>query len=242
MGTGNEKIVGRTLAGPKRSEPKIDRAQARRQLEVARKREGILEASARAFARGGYRATTMQDIAREAGYTPPSLYAYFESKEQIFVELAALLSREFLGVFDEVMPSQLTFRERIELLLRRLFEKADRHKEAVTVFLMARLSGEALVSQGMAPASGHDAKFSSLEAFVTWLRKNSKRGELGAHPAEELGVALAGLTQAFCIQWLADGASSPVAALASRVASIFLYGALGDVTSNAKTTPRSRAR
>ena len=78
------------LAAQNRTEPQIDRARARRELELARKREGILMAAARAFARGGYHVTTMQDIAREAGYTPPSLYAYFTGKEQIFGELAAL--------------------------------------------------------------------------------------------------------------------------------------------------------
>src|SRR5688572_33129542 len=106
-------------------EPQVDRARARRELEVARKREGILMAAARAFARSGYHATTMQDIAREAGYTPPSLYAYFEGKEHIFGELAALLSREFIAVFEEPMPAAAAFPERLTLLLRRLFEKAD---------------------------------------------------------------------------------------------------------------------
>ena len=120
-------------------------------------------AAARAFARGGYHVTTMQDIAREAGYTPPSLYAYFKSKEQIFVELAVLLSREFLAVFDEPMPAGLEFRDRLELLLNRLFEKADRYRDAVTVFVVARLSGEALLTQGMTSESNHGADFSSVD-------------------------------------------------------------------------------
>src|SRR5690349_21459634 len=127
-------MVGRKLAKQSRSETRGDRGQARRKLEeVARKREGILHAAARAFARGGYHATTMQDIAREAGYTPPSLYAYFDGKEHIFVELAALLSREFIAVFDAPLPAALAFPDRLELLLRRLFEKAESYKDAVSV-------------------------------------------------------------------------------------------------------------
>jgi len=215
------------LAAQNRTEPQIDRARARRELELARKREGILMAAARAFARGGYHVTTMQDIAREAGYTAPSLYAYFTGKEQIFGELAALLSREFVAVFDEPVPDGLSFRDRLELLLRQLFERSDRYRDAVTVFLVARLSGETLMTEGMTRGSSHGSDFSSVQLLTTWLRKNAKQGELGEHPPEQMGVALAGLAHAFCIQWLAEGSTTSNASLASRVASQFLYGALG---------------
>lgn len=236
------------LAGQNRTEPQVDRAQARRSLEVARKRDGILSAAARAFARGGYHATTMQEIAREAGYTPPSLYVYFASKEQIFLELAALLQREFLAVFDEPTPAGLPFPERLEQLIRKLFEKADRYRDAVTVFLVARLSGGALLGQGMTTDSNQGPDFSSVGLLTTWIRQNAKRSDLGEHQAEEMGVALAGLTQAFCIQWLAEGSEAPIAAQASRVACLFLYGATGaskralPARASAVKAPRPRAR
>lgn len=227
------------MAGQNRAEPQADRAQARRKLEAARKREGILEAAGRAFARGGYHVTTMQDIAREAGYTPPSLYAYFDSKEEIFLELAALLSQAFLAVFDEPMPARLTFHERVELLLHRLFEKVDRYRDAVSVFVMARLSGEPMIAQGMTPASDHGDNFSTFEAFVSWLRKNAKRGDLGEHRPEEMGIALAGLTHAFCIQWLAKGSGAPIAPTVTSAVSLFLYGVTGSAPRVARTS-RSR--
>jgi AcrR family transcriptional regulator len=227
------------LAAQTRTEPQADRALARRKLEAARKREGILEAAGRAFARGGYHATTMQDIAREAGYTPPSLYVYFDSKEEIFLELAALLSREFLAVFEEPMPARLAFHERLELLLHRVFEKADRYRDAVSLFVVSRLSGEALIAQGMARASDRGSNFSSFEAFVSWLRKNAKRGDLGEHRPEEMGIALAGLTHAFCIQWLAEGSGARIAPRVTSAVSLFLYGATGGAPRTARAS-RSR--
>ena len=208
-------------------EPLVDRARARRELEVKRKREGILMAASRAFARGGYRATTMQDIAREAGYTPPSLYAYFTGKEQIFGELAGLLSREFVAVFDEPVPAGLSLSERLELLLCQLFAKSDRYRDAVTVFLVARLSGEPLMTEGMTGGASHGADFSSVQLLTSWLCKNAKPGELGERPLEDSGIALAGLAHAYCIQWLAAGSPTSNAALASRVVAQFLHGALG---------------
>lgn len=224
------------MSGQKRTGPRVDRVQARRELAVAQKREGILRAAARAFARGGYHVTTMQDIAREAGYTPPSLYAYFTGKEQIFAELAALLSREFVAVFDEPVSAELAFPERLELLLRRLFEKADSYKDAVSVFLVASLSSEASFSQGMTTTSNQG--FSSVQLLTTWLRKNAERGELGEHSPAELGIALAGLAHAFCVQWLAEGSAANLASRTSRVVSLFLYGAMGA----ARGAKKSRTR
>jgi AcrR family transcriptional regulator len=232
--------VGRKLA-ERDGAPLVDRAQARRQLEIARKREGILGAAARAFARGGYHTTTMQDIAREAGYTPPSLYVYFPSKEQIFLELAALLSREFVSVFELPTPPELAFPERLELLLSRLFELADRHRDAVRVFLVARLSGEPSMTQGMTPDANQRANFSSVQFLTGWLRKNAKRGELGEHRNEELGVALAGLTHAFAVRWLSEEAGASLASQASRVASLFLHGATGASRGGSKRAPEDKS-
>jgi AcrR family transcriptional regulator len=232
--------VGRKLAGQNRAEPPVDRADERRKQEIARKREGILDAAARAFARGGYHATTMHDIAREAGYTPPSLYAYFEGKEQIFVELALLLSREFMASFSEPMPDELEFPERLELMLERLFVTADRYRDAVMVFMVARLSGEAMLSQGMTPESSHGAHFSSVHLLTSWLRTNAKVGDLGDHRIEDLGVSLAGLAHAFCVQWLASGPDSSIEAQTSRIVSLFLHGAKGSVRSAKPARTRER--
>ncbi len=233
--------MGRKSAARNRTEPQVDRARARRELEVARKREAILMAAARAFARGGYHVTTMQDIAREAGYTPPSLYAYFTGKEQIFGELASLLSREFIAVFDEPVPAGLSFADRLEVLLSQLFEKSERYRDAVTVFLVARLSGETLMTEGMTRGSSAAAEFSSVQLLTAWLRKNTKRGDLGEHGTEEMGVALAGLAHAFCIQWLAEGSPTSSSALAARVVSQFLHGALGTAGAPRAKASRSRA-
>jgi hypothetical protein len=46
---------------------------------------------------------------------------------------------------------------------------------------------------------------------------------------------------AFCIQWLVNGSDTSIAEQTSRVASMFLYGAMGGATPSPKTT-RSRQR
>src|SRR6202021_1202896 len=58
--------------------------------DVAKARERrreILMGAARAFARGGYDATNMEQIAHECGLAKGHIYHYFRSKEEIFTEI-----------------------------------------------------------------------------------------------------------------------------------------------------------
>ena len=56
------------------------------ETEQAR-RQHILDAAERCFARGGFHGTTMQHICKEASVSPGALYVYFDSKEALIAGL-----------------------------------------------------------------------------------------------------------------------------------------------------------
>ena len=58
--------------------------------------ERILEAAEECFARYGFRKTSMEDIAREAGLSRRSVYRHFPDKSALFDEVAAARTRVFL--------------------------------------------------------------------------------------------------------------------------------------------------
>ena len=58
-----------------------------REQQKQARREAIFRAAARLFAARGYAATTVEDIARAAGITVPTLYAYVPSKADLMVAL-----------------------------------------------------------------------------------------------------------------------------------------------------------
>ena len=53
-------------------------------LRRPERREQILAAATRAFARAGFAATSLDDVAREAGITRVILYRHFESKAELY--------------------------------------------------------------------------------------------------------------------------------------------------------------
>lgn len=66
------------------------------------RRENILDAALRCFARGGFHATTMQMICREAGVSPGALYVYFDSKEALIAGLCERDRAEFAERFAQL--------------------------------------------------------------------------------------------------------------------------------------------
>lgn len=50
-------------------------------------KEEIIKAATRLFAEKGYEGMTMKEIANEVGIKPPSVYAFFKSKEDVFMHI-----------------------------------------------------------------------------------------------------------------------------------------------------------
>src|SRR5262247_2657327 len=59
------------------------------------RREHILDAAERCFARAGFHRTTMQDICKEARVSPGALYVYFDSKEALIAGICERDRAEF---------------------------------------------------------------------------------------------------------------------------------------------------
>jgi TetR/AcrR family transcriptional repressor of mexJK operon len=64
------------------------------------KAESILTAARRTFLAGGFGAASMDAIAREAGASKATVYAYFASKEQLFGAIVADMSERYFRNFS----------------------------------------------------------------------------------------------------------------------------------------------
>ena len=84
------------------------RAPRRRRLPAAERRETILDAATEIFARAGYRATKVSDVAARVGVTEPVIFQNFGSKAALFaavIERAAARVRASLDDLTEVPGS-----------------------------------------------------------------------------------------------------------------------------------------
>jgi AcrR family transcriptional regulator len=95
----------------------------RQLLRREERQASILAAAARAFARGGFAATSMEDVAAEAGVTRLILYRHFESKEDLYravlTRVSDRLRAEFLRLLHEPAQRRRGFTTRSILTVAR---------------------------------------------------------------------------------------------------------------------------
>jgi AcrR family transcriptional regulator len=77
-------------------------AKNRRQKVLSDARRGmVLDAAREVFARQGLERTSMREIAKQAGYTPGALYAFFASKADLLVSLMEDLLSQLLNAVSQ---------------------------------------------------------------------------------------------------------------------------------------------
>ncbi len=105
------------------------RAEARRQ-----KRERIVEAAIRVFARNGFGASRVSDIAREAGVADGTIYLYFQNKEDILLTIFEEKMAEVLDGLRAALDEVDDPIERIAVFARYHFEQLRRNPALAQVF------------------------------------------------------------------------------------------------------------
>ena len=88
----------------------------RQQARTAATKEKLLEAAGRIFARDGFEAARLEDIASAAGYTRGAFYAHFKTKEDLFFALLEEEGRRRLEQVRAVVEGHETTHERLAAL------------------------------------------------------------------------------------------------------------------------------
>jgi AcrR family transcriptional regulator len=179
-----------------------------RRLRRAERREQILAAATRAFARTGFTATSLDDIAAEAGITRVILYRHFESKADMYravLDRACTRLAETVGTGnygDDAIPTLVRAAAADPDAFRLLFRHAAREPEfrdqadALTTASaeVARRDLAAQISAGpwldwaarLVPAI-------AIEAVIAWL--DAGQPDPG-QAAERIGQVIHGAVQA----------------------------------------------
>jgi AcrR family transcriptional regulator len=95
-------------------------SRAARQEET---RAALVDTAERLFMENGYHATSLDAIAREAGFTKGAVYANFDSKEDLFLEVYARRAQRFVeqtaALINELGPAETLHRLARETSTRR---------------------------------------------------------------------------------------------------------------------------
>jgi len=102
---------------------------ARRLTADARRRQ-LFEVALSLFAKHGYAAATMDDIAEAAGVTKPLVYQHFDSKRALYLELMDVFSRELVTRIVKATANAQGPRQQVEQGFAAYFELMLSNEEA----------------------------------------------------------------------------------------------------------------
>ena len=187
---------------------------------VADKREAILRAATRVFARNGYFNSKVADIARAAGVADGTVYLYFKSKEEILH-----------SIFDRSMDEAIAdARQRLEKLddprekLRRIallhLERLGADRDLAVVF-QVELRGSTKFMEEFSAAGFAEYLALIRTTFEEGQRAGVFRRELNAKVVAKI---LFGALDEMATNWIISKRRYKLAPMADQVLDIFLNG------------------
>jgi len=200
----------------------------------------MLDAATAVFARKGYAAATMKEIAAEAGYTAPAFYNYFEGKEQLFEALLGRTFEEIIATLVEPEPGPRGFARRLEALMRRQFALADVRTDTFRVLMSAQVTPESDSTAGTGALRPEPEGYRRLMGLLTaWFAEAAGGVRIGKLEARDAAMIYMAVIQAFHAQWMAERPPGRFVDRVGLVLDVVLHGLGGG---NARGAARARGQ
>jgi AcrR family transcriptional regulator len=167
--------------------------------KARRTRERILEAALALFAQKGYEATTMRDVAREAGASVGLAYRYFASKEEFALALYMRLAEESEAWAREELAAG-TVAERFEQAMLAKLDQVSPHRGPLAALLSRSLDPNSPIS---ALGEGTAAVREKMGGVFGEVVRGASDAP-GEKQTKELGNALYALHLAILLYWFHD--------------------------------------
>jgi AcrR family transcriptional regulator len=174
-----------------------------RSRKGAQTRARLLDAAKEIFEENGFLDARISDISERAGLSHGSFYHYFDSKEEIFREVAAVIDEELSAPVTSIIldpSSSATPRERIHEAIRLHFESYRKEARILGVIEQVARYDEHVKAMRSARHKG------DREQVASSIRQLQRHG-LADRSLDPM-VAAAGLgamTWRFAEQWLVEG-------------------------------------
>jgi AcrR family transcriptional regulator len=174
------------------------------------RRNNLLDAASRIFARQGYEATSVEDIAFEAGIGKPTIYRYFPSKEALFEAAFGYALDDLETRLDAALALPGTFEQRLVRLIIEIVPTIRTHFGSIGPVDEGETSKRRLFRQRRGPVEARLA--AAIEAGQT-------RGEARSFDAALAAKLMIGMVRSGVA---ADHLSD--AAIAEAVVGLALHG------------------
>ena len=197
---------------------------------IADKRDAILKAATRVFARNGFFNSQVADVARAAGVAAGTVYLYFRSKDDLLVSLFERTMREAIAEGRSVLGDVETPRERLTRIAQLHLGRLGRDRDLAVVFQVELRQSTKFMT-----------RFSStyLRDYLGLIRQTIADGQSAGDFRREISPTIAakvffGALDEMATNWVLSDRRYSLAAEADAVVDLFVGGMAA--------RPASRAR
>ncbi len=206
------------------TEPARPRApRARGKSRDGDKRERILRAATKVFARKGFYATKVSEVAKAAGVADGTIYLYFKSKDDLLVSLFEDRIMLLLATLDRALGERPTPEERLRCVIEMQLGLLEGERDLAEVITINLRQSTRLMKQYAAP------KFALyLDTIARVIADGQKAGTFRADVSPHIVArtifgALDGITMTWALGKAEAGGLSRAA---TQVADVLLEGLL----------------
>jgi AcrR family transcriptional regulator len=195
----------------------------RKEKEKATRKKGILSAAQRVFSRKGYEATTMEDIASEAGFGKASLYFYFKGKEEVFLSLIKAGMERQKNLLKEVMSSQLSNVEKLKAIISKYFEYVKENRDFIRIVHSESQKLYSTTLEKVHSSIIREHK-KTMEGIASIIQDGIKSGEFRKVEPTVAAGSLMGIIRSVIFSWFVREERTSLDRYRPMVMEIFLKG------------------
>ncbi|CAM3492359.1 MULTISPECIES: TetR/AcrR family transcriptional regulator [Saccharibacillus] len=165
-------------------------------MAVVDRREQVLHAAAQSFSLFGYKATTMDQVAKIANVGKGTIYTFFENKEELFDEILLDAIRELRRRAEAEIHAERPFYENVYQALDAILEFREEHE------LFIKLSQELRdIGTPQARAALFKVESVVLEFLERIIRESMDKGAIRRGSVEVIAFGMLKLFIALTGEW-----------------------------------------
>lgn len=171
--------------------------------EAAVTRRNLLDAALTVFSQNGYAATTLEDVAKEAGVTRGAIYWHFGSKAELYTALITEMNAGTTRTIEDAVAEGGSFLEVLHRIFVRLLEDVEKDEKvrAVSELVLFKTAIVPELEEGMMQKRAGVAQ--SLQMVEDAVSEGIKSGEIRADiNPRDAALALLSIQQGMLTAWL----------------------------------------
>jgi len=185
------------------------------------KRDRILKAAIEVFAKNGFYATRVSEIAKAAGVADGTIYLYFKNKEDVLITIFEEGITRLLTILREVAESDEPFENRITRIVELQLGLLEEQRDLAEVITVNLRQSSRLLKQYATPLF-----MQYIDVIAGVVREGQEEGAFrkDLNP-RVVARSLFGALDAILLTWaLGEGDPAALRKAASHCASLFLEG------------------